>query len=79
MSAVAPPNERIAAEQKVREEFFIVDVNGAELKTIADGVEKKQIAASVGAVLALADARVAHEMLAGDRPRGKIVLTTGLA
>jgi hypothetical protein len=78
---MAPPNERLAAQQEVRAEFFIVDVNGAELKTIADRVEKKQVAASVGAALPLADARVAHEMLAGDRPRprGKIVLTTGLA
>jgi NADPH:quinone reductase-like Zn-dependent oxidoreductase len=78
ISAVTPPNARLAAEQQVRVEFFIVDVNGAELKTIAEMVEKRQIAAPVGAVLPLADARAAHEMMAGERPRprGKIVLTT---
>ena len=52
VSAVTSPDERLAAQQKVRAEFFIVDVNGAELKTIADRVEKKQVAASVGAVAA---------------------------
>jgi NADPH:quinone reductase-like Zn-dependent oxidoreductase len=81
VSAVAPPNARLAAEQGVRAEFFIVDVNSAQLATIAAMVEKNQVAAPVGAVLPLAEARAAHEMLAGDRPRprGKMVLTTGPA
>lgn len=80
ISAVAPPNERLAAEQRVRTEFFIVDVNDAQLAMISELVGKKQVTVAVGAVLPLADARIAHEMLAGDRPRprGKIVLTTGV-
>ncbi len=79
ISAVAPPNERLAAEQRVRAEFFIVDVNDAQLAAIAELVGKKQVSVAVGAVLPLAEARAAHEMMAGERPRprGKIVLTTG--
>ena len=77
VSAITPPNARLAAGQQVRAEFFIVDVNNVALKTIADMVERKEITAPVGAVLPLAEAQVAHEMMAGDRPRprGKIVLT----
>jgi NADPH:quinone reductase-like Zn-dependent oxidoreductase len=75
VSAVAPPNARLATEHGVRADYFIVDVNSAQLATIADMLDKKQIAAPVGAVLTLAEARAAHEMMAGERPRprGKIV------
>ena len=61
-----------------RREFFIVDVNSAQLGTIADMIEKKVIEAPIGAVLPLGEARAAHEMMGGDRPRprGKLVLTT---
>jgi NADPH:quinone reductase-like Zn-dependent oxidoreductase len=78
VSAVARPNEPLAAEQGVRAEFFIVDVNSAQLGTIADMIEKKVIEAPIGAVLPLGEARAAHEMMGGDRPRprGKLVLTT---
>jgi hypothetical protein len=42
VSAVAPPNGRLAAEHKVRAEFFIVDVNGAQLAAIAEMVERSK-------------------------------------
>jgi NADPH:quinone reductase-like Zn-dependent oxidoreductase len=77
ISAVVQPNERLAADHRVRAEFFIVDVNDAQLKTIAELLGKKQVSVAVGAVLPLSEARAAHEMLEGDRPRprGKMVLT----
>jgi NADPH:quinone reductase-like Zn-dependent oxidoreductase len=53
-------------------------VNTTQLSRIADMVKAKQIRTAVGSVLPLAEARAAHEMLAGARPhkRGKIVLQT---
>ena len=52
------------------------DVNAAQLAQIADLVKRDLIHTAVGSILTLADARAAHEMLAGARPhkRGKIVL-----
>ena len=72
VSAVSPPNVRSAEEYRVRSDYFIVDVNSTRL-------DAKELAASVGTILPLAEARAAHEMLAGEPPhqRGKIVLRGG--
>jgi NADPH:quinone reductase-like Zn-dependent oxidoreductase len=76
VSSVARPDAQRAADHGVRADYFIVDVNAAQLAWIADMVERKLVRTAVGSILPLVDARVAHEMLAGTRPhkRGKIVL-----
>jgi NADPH:quinone reductase-like Zn-dependent oxidoreductase len=63
----------------VRALFFLVNVTTAHLTQIAAMIDAGELAVNVGAVLPLADARVAHEMLEGSRPRprGKIVLSVG--
>jgi NADPH:quinone reductase-like Zn-dependent oxidoreductase len=76
ISTVAPPNQSVAAKHSVRAAFFLVDVTTERLTRIAAMIEAGALTTSVGAVLPLAEARVAHEMLEGNRPRqrGKIVL-----
>jgi NADPH:quinone reductase-like Zn-dependent oxidoreductase len=63
----------------VRALFFLVNVTTADLERIAAMLDAGELAVNVGAVLPLAEARVAHEMLEGSRPRprGKIVLRVG--
>jgi NADPH:quinone reductase-like Zn-dependent oxidoreductase len=76
VSAVSAPDQQTAARHGVRALFFLVDVSSQRLEHIATLIEAGELHTRVGDVLPLADARVAHEMLAG-RPhkRGKIVLT----
>ncbi len=55
--------------------FFYAEVTSERLRAITDLFEKGKISARVGSVLPLADARSAHEMLAGaPHKKGKIVL-----
>ena len=76
VSAVAPPDQRKAARHGVRALFFLVEVSSQRLEHIASLVESGELTTSVGDVLPLADARLAHELLAGKpHKRGKIVLT----
>ena len=76
VSAVVRPNAQLASQYGVRSDYFIVDVNNAQLAEIAGMFEKKQLTIPVGSVLPLSEARAAHEMMAGSRPhvRGKIIL-----
>jgi len=76
VSVVSPPNDRRAEEYRVRSDYFIVDVSSAQLTRLGEMVDTEELVTSVGTVLPLAEARAAHEMLAGERPheRGKIVL-----
>ncbi len=76
VSSVAAPDQEKAARHGVRALFFLVDVSSRRLEQIAALIEGGELSTSVGDVLPLSAARVAHEMLAG-RPhkRGKIVLT----
>jgi NADPH:quinone reductase-like Zn-dependent oxidoreductase len=75
VSAVAEPDQQKAARGGVRAVFFLVDVSSRRLQPIADLIEAGELKTSVGDVLPLAGARVAHELLAGKpRKRGKIVL-----
>jgi NADPH:quinone reductase-like Zn-dependent oxidoreductase len=78
ISAIAQPDAPAAAARGVRAAFFLVDVTTERLQQIAGWIELGELASAVGAVLPLAAARVAHEMLEGrrPRPRGKIVLQT---
>jgi NADPH:quinone reductase-like Zn-dependent oxidoreductase len=75
ISSVATPDQDKAARYRVRASFFLVKVSTAGLTELADLLDSGQLTTNVGEVLPLAEARVAHEMLAG-RPhkRGKIVL-----
>lgn len=76
VSAVSPPDEDKAAAANVRAVFFLVAVTTARLAQIGAMIDAGELAVRVGAALPFADARTAHEMLEGMRPRpgGKIVL-----
>jgi NADPH:quinone reductase-like Zn-dependent oxidoreductase len=76
VSSVSPPMENGVAEKlQVRSVFFIVDVTTARLQTIAQLFDRGKLVSQVGTVLPLAEAQLAHEMLAGaPHARGKIVL-----
>lgn len=76
ISAVAPPDQARAAASGITALFFLVEVTTARLDEIARRLEAGNLRTQLGAVLPLASARIAHEMLEGTRPRprGKIVL-----
>ena len=78
VSAVAAPDQEKAARHGVRALFFLVEVSSRRLEQIASLIDAGELTTSVGDVLPLADARLAHEMLAGKpHKRGKIILTIG--
>jgi NADPH:quinone reductase-like Zn-dependent oxidoreductase len=76
VSSVSRPSPLLAQRRHVRAAHFIVEVNTAQLTRLADMHGSKELVIPVGSVLPLAEARAAHEMLAGTRAhkRGKIVL-----
>lgn len=76
ISAVSKPDQDLASRNGVRAGFFLVNVTTERLDGLADLLHARKLVINVGAVLPLASARVAHEMLDGARPhpRGKIVL-----
>jgi NADPH:quinone reductase-like Zn-dependent oxidoreductase len=76
VSAVSEPDPQKAAQRGVRALFFLVEVSSPRLEQIAALIDAGELHSRVGDVLPLADARIAHEMLAGKpHKRGKIVLT----
>ncbi len=76
ISVVSEPSEEKAALHGIRAAFFIVAVTTEGLTRIADLFNKGQLVTQVGEVLPLAEARLAHEILAGKPHQpGKIVLT----
>ena len=77
VSIVSPPDAQYASQRGVRASFLLVDVTTAHLDRIAEMIAAGKLATRVGAVMPLAAARTAHEMLEGirPRPRGKIVLS----
>lgn len=79
ISAVSAPDPQLAERYGVEASFFLVDVSTPRLTQIASLFESGELRARVGVVLPLADAREAHRMLEGLRPRpkGKIVLEVG--
>ncbi|HEV2260677.1 MAG TPA: NADP-dependent oxidoreductase [Candidatus Rubrimentiphilum sp.] len=79
-SSVSAPSGELAAQYGVRTAYFIVSVPTAQLERIAQLFDAGVLKTDVGVVLRLADARKAHEMLAGivPHPRGKIVLDNTL-
>ena len=76
VSSVSRPNVQLAQKRRVRADYFIVDVNTAQLARLADMHDNNELVVPVGSVLPLSEVRAAHEMLAGTRAhkRGKIVL-----
>jgi NADPH:quinone reductase-like Zn-dependent oxidoreductase len=76
VSSVSQPDPELMNRLGTSGKFFIVDVTTSRLERIARMIDQVQVAAHVGTVLALDEARIAHEMMAGERPypRGKIVL-----
>jgi len=70
VSEEAPPQR-----PDVESVFFYAEVTTARLRTLTEMFERGEITARVGSVLPLAEARKAHEMLAGaPHKKGKIVL-----
>jgi NADPH:quinone reductase-like Zn-dependent oxidoreductase len=75
VSAVSSPDQQKAARHGVRASFFLVEVSSRRLDDVAALIEAGELRTRVGDVLPLADARLAHEMLAGKPHKpGKIVL-----
>jgi NADPH:quinone reductase-like Zn-dependent oxidoreductase len=76
VSSVSRPDRALALEAQIRVDYFIAAVTTAALGEITKLIDAGQLRARVGVTLPLRDARVAHEMLEGTRPRpdGKIVL-----
>jgi NADPH:quinone reductase-like Zn-dependent oxidoreductase len=76
VSAVSPPAADLAARHGVRAKFFLVGVTTERLQEIVRLLAGGDLATNVGGVIPLAEARRAHEMLDGarPRPRGKLVL-----
>jgi NADPH:quinone reductase-like Zn-dependent oxidoreductase len=79
ISAVSRPDQDLAKHHGVEATFFLVNVTSQYLTEIARLVDGGELRTNVGVVLPLADAREAHFMLEGARPRpkGKIVLAVG--
>ncbi|MET4608554.1 NADPH:quinone reductase-like Zn-dependent oxidoreductase [Bradyrhizobium sp. JR4.1] len=79
ISAVSRPDQDLAKHHDVEASFFLVEVTSQYLTEIARLLDGGKLSTNVGVVLPLADAREAHFMLEGARPRpkGKIVLAVG--
>ena len=69
VSAVSEPDQGLAAQHGVAAGFFLVEVTTERLTRHRRLIEAGALTTHVGAVLPLASARVAHEMLDGTRPR----------
>jgi NADPH:quinone reductase-like Zn-dependent oxidoreductase len=79
VSIVSEPDAQAAARRGVQASFLLVGVTTALLERVAGMIAARRLTTRIAAVLPLADARTAHEMLDGVRPRpsGKIVLRVG--
>ena len=67
VSVVSPPNPLLAQQYGLQSDYFIVDVNSAQLARLGEMLDAKEPVTSVGTVLPLVEARAADEMLAGER------------
>jgi NADPH:quinone reductase-like Zn-dependent oxidoreductase len=76
ISAVAEPDAEEALRRGIHARFMLVQVNTEHLEELSALVDAGELRPPPVHVLPLSDARVAHEMLEGSRPRGrgKIVL-----
>jgi NADPH:quinone reductase-like Zn-dependent oxidoreductase len=76
VSSVSKPDPSSSAQAGVRGMFMLVDVTARALDRLRELVDAGALTTRLGAVLPLAEARRAHEMLEGlvERQPGKIVL-----
>jgi NADPH:quinone reductase-like Zn-dependent oxidoreductase len=76
---VSAVSDQIATQREdVKPVFFYAEVTTARLRELTEMFEAGKIRARVGSVLALEEARRAHEMLAGaPHERGKIMFRVG--
>jgi NADPH:quinone reductase-like Zn-dependent oxidoreductase len=75
VSVVSPVTDKPPQPAGLRSAFFLVDVTTDRLNSISKLFESGTLACALGTVLPLAEARTAHQMLAGTpHKRGKIVL-----
>ncbi len=76
VSSVSVPDKALADAAGVDATWLLVDVTTSALASVAALIDDAHLRVLVGTTLSLAEAREAHEMLAGTvpRPRGKIVL-----
>jgi NADPH:quinone reductase-like Zn-dependent oxidoreductase len=75
VSIVSPVLDKPPQPAGLRSAFFLVEVTTDRLNSISKLFESGTIACALGTVLPLAEARTAHQMLAGaPHKRGKIVL-----
>ncbi|GAA3062123.1 NADP-dependent oxidoreductase [Streptomyces olivoverticillatus] len=76
-SGVDPEAARVAAELGVRITDVLVEPDRAGLEAIGALVAAGEVRVEVEAVLPLAEAAKAHELVATGRTRGKVVLSVG--
>ncbi len=76
ISSVSVPDAQLAQQCGVEAKFILVEVGTEDLQAVADLLDAQRLLVRVGQELPLAQARQAHEMLEGLRPRpaGKVVL-----
>lgn len=75
VSSVATPDQDKAAQYHAQGIFFLVSITSKVLTRIAELLDSGEITVNVGEVIPLAEARLAHKMLAGKPHKpGKIVL-----
>ena len=74
VSLASPPDQREADGHGVRGVYFIVEPDAAELRSIADLVDRGQLAPIVDRVLPLTDTRAGFQALDQHGRRGKIVI-----
>lgn len=75
VSSVSQPDREEAARRGIAASFFLAEVTRDRLTSITERIDAGRLSVEVGEVLALAEARRAHEMLDGaPHRRGKIVL-----
>jgi len=76
VSVVSPVSEAMQKRYGIRAAYFYVDVTTARLSKISELFDRGKLVTTVGTVLPLEEARIAHEMLGGaPHKRGKIVLS----
>ncbi|MDB5604903.1 MAG: quinone oxidoreductase [Bradyrhizobium sp.] len=77
ISTVSKPDQDRAKQHGVTATFFLVDVTTERLCKIAALIDRGDLKTRMGAIMPLADAREAHMILDGRRPKpqGKIVLS----
>jgi len=75
VALTGPPSLEKAQEYGVKAEFLFQLPNAEQLKIIAKWVDEGKLAPKIQRTFHLSEAKTAHELIATERTRGKIVLT----